>query len=128
MPAVVSLRFCATPTIFFTASARCSGLIAAVSSKYLPGIEFACVERAPPPASAIGNRSGSGCCTFANFSEAFEVHGKLLSSGSPYRTAMEVAGDPDRFADALTGVYATDPQYGSTLKWVMDTYKLKQYD
>jgi flagellum-specific peptidoglycan hydrolase FlgJ len=36
--------------------------------------------------------------------------------------------DPDRFADALTGVYATDPQYGTTLKWVMDNYQLKQYD
>lgn len=65
---------------------------------------------------------------FASLSEAFEVHGKLLSTGSPYRTAMEVANDPDRFADALTGVYATDPQYGSTLKWVMDSYRLKQYD
>ena len=36
--------------------------------------------------------------------------------------------DPDQFADALTGVYATDPQYGTTLKWVMDNYQLKQYD
>ena len=61
-------------------------------------------------------------------SEAFELHGKLLSTGSPYRAAMEVVNDPDRFADALTGVYATDPQYGTTLKWVMDNYRLKQYD
>ena len=65
---------------------------------------------------------------FANMSEAFELHGKLLSTGSPYRAAMEVVKDPDRFADALTGVYATDPQYGTTLKWVMDNYRLKQYD
>ena len=56
-------------------------------------------------------------------SEAFELHGKLLSTGSPYRAAMEVVQDPDRFADALTGVYATDPQYGTTLKWVMDNYQ-----
>ena len=48
--------------------------------------------------------------------------------GRPYRAAMEVAKDPDRFADALTGVYATDPQYGATLKWVMENYRLKQYD
>jgi peptidoglycan hydrolase-like protein with peptidoglycan-binding domain len=65
---------------------------------------------------------------FASMSEAFELHGKLLSTGSPYRAAMEVVKDPDRFADALTGVYATDPQYGTTLKWVMDNYRLKQYD
>jgi hypothetical protein len=65
---------------------------------------------------------------FQSLSEAFEVHGKLLSTGSPYHAAMEVAKDPDRFADALTGVYATDPQYGATLKWVMENYQLKQYD
>ena len=65
---------------------------------------------------------------FDSQAEAFELHGKLLSTGSPYRTAMEVVQDPDRFADALTGVYATDPQYGTTLKWVMDNYQLKQYD
>lgn len=65
---------------------------------------------------------------FASMSEAFELHGKLLSTASPYRAAMEVARDPDRFADALTGVYATDPQYGTTLKWVMENYQLKQYD
>lgn len=65
---------------------------------------------------------------FASMSEAFELHGKLLSTGSPYRAAMEVVKDPDRFADALTGVYATDPQYGTTLKWVMENYRLKQYD
>ena len=65
---------------------------------------------------------------FDSQTEAFELHGKLLSTGSPYRSAMEVVQDPDRFADALTGVYATDPQYGTTLKWVMDNYQLKQYD
>jgi flagellum-specific peptidoglycan hydrolase FlgJ len=41
---------------------------------------------------------------------------------------MALAQDPDRFADALTGIYATDPQYGATLKWVMASYNLKQYD
>ena len=30
--------------------------------------------------------------------------------------------DPDAFADALTGVYATDPNYGTTLKYVIHTY------
>ena len=65
---------------------------------------------------------------FSSLADAFEAHGKLLSTGSPYKAAMEVAKDPDLFADALTGVYATDPQYGTTLKWVMDNYKLKQYD
>ena len=65
---------------------------------------------------------------FASLADAFEAHGKLLSTAAPYKPAMEVARDPDLFADALTGVYATDPQYGTTLKWVMENYKLKQYD
>jgi hypothetical protein len=65
---------------------------------------------------------------FASLTEAFEAHGKLLATASPYKAAMELVRDPDQFADALTGVYATDPQYGTTLKWVMDNYKLKQYD
>lgn len=65
---------------------------------------------------------------FESVAEAFEQHGKLLSTAAPYRTAMELIKDPDRFADALTGVYATDPQYGTTLRWVMETYHLKQYD
>ncbi|HYX00526.1 MAG TPA: glucosaminidase domain-containing protein, partial [Reyranella sp.] len=65
---------------------------------------------------------------FDNLEDAFNLHGKLLGTGSPYKAAMELVNDPDKFADALTGVYATDPQYGTTLKWVMDNYKLKQYD
>jgi hypothetical protein len=65
---------------------------------------------------------------FDSLADAFEVHGKLLSTGAPYRTAMEVSQDPELFADALTGVYATDPQYGTTLKWVIENYKLRQYD
>ena len=36
--------------------------------------------------------------------------------------------DPDAFADALTGVYATDPQYGFTLKWVMHNYGFIRFD
>ena len=65
---------------------------------------------------------------FANLAEAFEVHGKLLATAAPYQTARTFIQDPDRFADALTGVYATDPQYGETLKWVMDNYKLNTHE
>lgn len=65
---------------------------------------------------------------FDSLTEAFEMHGRLLSTASHYRPAMEFVNEPERFADALTGVYATDPQYGTTLKWVIDNYGLKQYD
>jgi hypothetical protein len=65
---------------------------------------------------------------FDSITQAFDQHGALLATASPYRAAMELVDDPDRFADALTGVYATDPQYGMTLKWVMATYNLRKHD
>jgi hypothetical protein len=65
---------------------------------------------------------------FESVSEAFDQHGKLLATASPYAKAMQLTQDPDAFADALTGVYATDPQYGFTLKWVIANYGLRRYD
>lgn len=65
---------------------------------------------------------------FESITEAFEQHGALLATASPYKAAMELVEDVERFADALTGVYATDPQYGTTLKWVITTYNLKMHD
>jgi hypothetical protein len=65
---------------------------------------------------------------FDNLDDAFEFHGQLLATGQPYRVAMQLVADPERFADALTGVYATDPHYGTTLTWVMDKYGFKRFD
>lgn len=59
---------------------------------------------------------------FASLSEAFDVHGRLLATSPAYAPAMKRADDPEAFADALTGVYATDPGYGTTLKYVIKTY------
>ncbi len=41
---------------------------------------------------------------------------------------MTLIQNPDEFADALTGAYATDPQYGFTLKWVIHNYGFTKYD
>lgn len=51
--------------------------------------------------------------------ESFEAHAKLLATSKHYSNARSVAGNPGAFADALTGVYATDPNYGSKLKNIM---------
>ena len=65
---------------------------------------------------------------FESIEQAFDLHGKLLGEGRPYVAAMKLADDPEAFADALTGVYATDPEYGMTLKWVMKNYGLLAHD
>ena len=65
---------------------------------------------------------------FASLSEAFDLHGRLLATAPVYRPAMRNKDDPDAFADALTGVYATDPAYGTTLKYVIKTYNFTLHD
>ena len=65
---------------------------------------------------------------FASISDAFDWHGRLLATSPPYGPAMAEKSDPDAFADALTGVYATDPAYGATLKYVIRTYNFVIYD
>ncbi|MFH5926809.1 glucosaminidase domain-containing protein [Roseomonas xinghualingensis] len=65
---------------------------------------------------------------FESLEEAFDQHGRLLASNPVYSVAMRFTHDPEAFADALTGVYATDPRYGYTLKWVINNYGFKQHD
>lgn len=65
---------------------------------------------------------------FASLTEAFDEHGRLLATAAPYKKAMTHVNEPEVFADALTGVYATDPNYGTTLKYVMEHYGLLKYD
>jgi len=65
---------------------------------------------------------------FTTIAEAFDEHGRLLATGKPYAKARLKLPDADAFADALTGVYATDPNYGKLLKSVMRGGNFYQYD
>jgi Mannosyl-glycoprotein endo-beta-N-acetylglucosaminidase len=65
---------------------------------------------------------------FASINEAFDLHGRLLATDAHYAQARTLVNDPDAFADALTGVYATDPVYGTKLKKMMKNCYLYQYD
>ncbi|HEX4063454.1 MAG TPA: glucosaminidase domain-containing protein [Streptosporangiaceae bacterium] len=65
---------------------------------------------------------------YHNVAQSIEDHGKLLATGGDYRAAMDQRDDPDAFASALTGVYATNPQYGQDLVSLMKQYHLYQYD
>lgn len=65
---------------------------------------------------------------FSSIDDAFDAHAKLLAQGRPYIAAMKHVEDPDAFALALTGVYATDPNYGVSLVRLMHVYALSRYD
>lgn len=65
---------------------------------------------------------------FASFDEAFSDHGRLLATSSFYRKAMSLKHDPEAFAHALTGIYATDPEYGAKLVKLINQLDLKLYD
>jgi flagellum-specific peptidoglycan hydrolase FlgJ len=65
---------------------------------------------------------------FDSLSDAFKEHARLLSEGKYLKHVMEHKDDPDKMADALTGTYATDKQYGSLLKGLMKSNNLYQYN
>jgi flagellum-specific peptidoglycan hydrolase FlgJ len=65
---------------------------------------------------------------YHDVAQSIEDHGKLLATSGYYQAAMARSDDPDAFASALTGVYATDPQYGQTLISLMRQYNLYEYN
>ncbi len=65
---------------------------------------------------------------YHNVAESIADHSQLLATGQAYQQAMADRHLPDAFATDLTGVYATDPQYGSNLIAIMRLYNLYQYD
>ena len=52
---------------------------------------------------------------YDNIAESIDDHGKLLATSGYYTAAMAASNAPNGFAQALTGVYATDPNYGTNL-------------
>ena len=65
---------------------------------------------------------------YHNIAESIADHSQLLATDQAYQHAMAARHVPDAFAAALTGVYATDPNYGSNLIALMRLYNLYRYD
>lgn len=68
---------------------------------------------------------------FANYDsliDAFTAHAQLLSTRPQYAPARACLPDIEGFCDALTGVYATDPNYGDSLMAVINGSDLTAYD
>ena len=65
---------------------------------------------------------------YHNVAESIDDHAELLATSGYYTQAMAARSDPEAFANALTGVYATNPNYGSQLIQIMRQYGLYAYD
>ncbi len=65
---------------------------------------------------------------YRTVAESIEDHGRLLATGAAYRQAMASRHQPEAFAKALTGVYATNPDYGPDLIALMRMFDLYRYD
>ena len=65
---------------------------------------------------------------YHNNAESIADHAELLATSGYYTRAMADRGVPDAFANDLTGVYATDPEYGANLIALMRLYNLYQFD
>lgn len=65
---------------------------------------------------------------FTSLSEAFDEHARLLATAPVYAKCRTNLPDVDKFADSLTGVYATDPNYGKLLKSIIHSGNLTQFD
>ena len=65
---------------------------------------------------------------YHNDAESIAGHAELLATSGYYGRAMADRAYPDAFANSLTGVYATDPDYGANLIALMKLYNLYQFD
>ena len=65
---------------------------------------------------------------YSSVAESIADHANLLATSGYYSAAMASRQAPNGFAQALTGVYATDPNYGNTLVGLMRRYNLYRFD
>jgi flagellum-specific peptidoglycan hydrolase FlgJ len=70
----------------------------------------------------------AGFRAFASIAEAFDAHAQLLATAGAYGPARARLPDVDGFITALTGVYATDPNYGRELMAIIAGDDLTRYD
>lgn len=84
-----------------------------------------------PTREVIDGKSVTINAAFRKFTspdEAFDLHAQLLATSAHYAMARNALPDPYAFANALTGVYATDPNYGHLLGQIIRGDDLTQYD
>lgn len=65
---------------------------------------------------------------FASITDAFMAKGELLSTAPVYAKAFAKLPDREAFIGAFAPIYATDPNYAKTLRSIIASNKLTQYD
>jgi flagellum-specific peptidoglycan hydrolase FlgJ len=70
----------------------------------------------------------AGFRAFTSIAEAFDAHAELLATAGAYAAARARLPDVDGFVAALTGVYATDPNYGRELTAIIKSDALTRFD
>ncbi len=66
--------------------------------------------------------------SYHNIGESIADHARLLSQSRRYAHARAVAEDPDAYARALQGVYASDPRYAQKLSAMTRSLDLLRFD
>jgi flagellum-specific peptidoglycan hydrolase FlgJ len=70
----------------------------------------------------------AGFRVFDSVAEAFDAHAKLLATAPVYARARGRLPDVEAFCEALTRVYATDPNYGAALIRLIEADGLTRFD
>lgn len=76
--------------------------------------------------NGVSKRVKQRFAKYDSLADAFDAHGRLLATGKAYEEARKHTDDPAAYAAALTGKYATDPQYGAKLQAMMGSGALNQ--
>ena len=67
--------------------------------------------------------------SYRNFEESADDYGRFLSGNARYSAAFTFATNPDRFVDEVAKAgYATDPNYAATVKSIIKSFRLTDYD
>lgn len=70
--------------------------------------------------------------TYKNVQDSIDDHARLLAESPAYHKFQgliaEASPNPDKYAEALQGIYATDPAYADKLKSLLRRHNLVQYD
>lgn len=66
---------------------------------------------------------------YKNFEESADDYGRFLNVNAGYRAAFSFTKDPPRFVDEVAKAgYATDPHYAATVKSIIKSFRLTDYD